>query len=98
MKKYKRVPLLVTADKYEIGKGMEDGFRLLSQIVTNEGLNTENLIKITRDDGSIVCPYVQNRRGLVFIHEDDYIICEAGNEKHVCGADRFSERFTPVEP
>ena len=76
---------------------MEDGFRLLSQVVTNEGLNTEKLVKITREDGSIVCPYVQNRRGLVFIRENDYIICEAGNEKHVCGADRFPERFQPVE-
>ena len=35
--------------------------------------------------------------GSVFIRENDYIICEAGNEKHVCGADRFPERFKPVE-
>lgn len=97
MKKYTRAPLEVTAIKYEIGKNMEDGFRLLSQVVTSEGLNTEHIIKITRDDGTIVCPYVQNRRGLVFINENDYIICEADNEKHVCGAERFSERFQPVE-
>ena len=97
MKKYTRAPLEVTAMKYEIGKGMEDGFRLLSQVVTNEGLNTDHIVKIEREDGSIVCPYVQNRRGLVFIRENDYIICESDNEKHVCGADRFAERFHPVE-
>lgn len=97
MKKYTRAPLEVTAAKYEIGKGMEDGFRLLAQVVTNEGLNTEKIVKITRDDGSVVCPYVQNRRGLVFIREDDYIICEEGNEKHVCGADRFAQRFIEVQ-
>ena len=97
MKKYTRVPLEVTAVKYEIGKGMEDGFRLLSQVVTNDGLNTEKIVKITREDGSIVCPYVQNRRGLVFIRENDYIICEDGNEKHVCGEDRYPERFKTVE-
>ena len=54
MKKYTRVPFEVTAVKYEVGQGMEDGFRLLSQVVTNEGLNTENLVKITREDGSMV--------------------------------------------
>lgn len=97
MKKYTRVPLEVTAVKYEIGQGMEDGFRLLSEVVTNQGLDTEKIIKIERVDGSIVCPYVQNRRGLEFIRKDDYIICEAGNEKHVCGADRFPKRFQPVE-
>jgi hypothetical protein len=97
MSKYTRIPLEVTAEKYAVGKGMEDGFRLLSQIVTNDGLNTDKIVKITRPDGTIVCPYVQNRRGLVFIEEDDYIICETDNEKHVCGADRFSERFQAIE-
>jgi hypothetical protein len=97
MQKYTRVPLEVTAEKYEIGKGMEDGFRLLSHVVTNDGLNTEKIVKITRPDGTIVCPYVHNRRGLCFICEDDYIICEGENEKHVCGADRFPDRFKPVE-
>lgn len=97
MKKYTRIPLEVEATKYEIGKGMEDGFRLLTEIVTYEGLNTEKIIKIERENGNIVCPYVENRRGLVFIRENDYIICEADNEKHVCGADRFFERFKPIE-
>lgn len=97
MKKYTRAPLEVTAVKYELDKGMEDGFRLFSQIVTIDGINTENIIQITREDGSVVCPYVENRRGLVFIRENDYIICEENGEKHVCGEDRFAQRFNEVK-
>lgn len=99
MENYRRVPLEVAAAKYEIGKGMEDGFRLYSEVITNIGLATEGLIQIEREDGSVVCPYVDNRRGLIFIHEGDYIICEpglnGGVEKHVCGADKFPKRFEP---
>lgn len=97
MKKYTRAPLEVTAMKYELNKGMEDGFRLFTQVVTNEGLNTDNIVKVTREDGSVVCPYVENRRGLVFIRENDYIICEENGEKHVCGEDRFAQRFNEVK-
>ena len=97
MKRYTRAPLEVTAMKYELGKGMEDGVRLFAQIVTNEGLNTENIVTVTRDDGTVVCPYVENRRGLAFIRENDYIICEENGEKHVCGADRFAQRFHEVK-
>ncbi len=96
MKEYKRVSLTVTAAQYEIGKGMEDGFRLYSQVITNDGLVTDGLIKIKRDDGTIVCPYVRNRRGLVFIREGDYIICE-NNEKHVCGKDKFPIRYEEIK-
>lgn len=96
MKNYKRVPLTVTAAQYEVGKGMEDGFHLYSQVITNEGLVADGLIRIRREDGTIVCPYVRNRRGLVFIREGDYIICES-NEKHVCGADRFPQRYEEIE-
>ncbi len=96
MKQYKRVPLTVTAAPYEIEKGMEDGFRLYSQVITNDGLVLDGLIKVEREDGSIVCPYVRNRRGVVFIHEGDYIICEDGDEKHVCGADKFHLRFKEI--
>ena len=97
MERYKRVPLEVTAAKYELNQGMEDGFRLYSQIVTSEGIVTDGIILINREDGTIVCPYVRNRSGLVFIREGDYIIREAdedGNlEKHVCGEDKFHRRF-----
>ena len=93
MKEYRRKPLVVTAAQYETGKGMEDGFRLYSQVVTNDGLVLDRVVKIEREDGTIVCPYVRNRRGVVFIREGDYIICEDGNEKHVCGKDKFYQRF-----
>lgn len=77
MERYRRVPLEVTAAKYELNQGMEDGFRLYSQIVTSEGIVTDGMVKIEREDGTIVCPYVRNRRGLVFIRKGDYIICGA---------------------
>ena len=96
MKQYKRAPLTVTAAPYEIGKGMEDGFRLYSQVITNDGLVVEGLVKLEREDGSIVCPYVRNRRGVVFIREGEYIICEDGDEKHVCGEDKFRQRFQEI--
>lgn len=100
MKQYTRKPLLVTAGKYEIGKGMEDGFRLYSQVITHEGIITDSLIRIEREDGTVVCPYVWNRRGLVYIKEGDFIICEEnGNgsvDKHVCGGDKFYQRFEEV--
>ncbi len=95
MKQYRRVSLIVEAAPYEIGKGMEDGFRLYSQIITNEGIVSDGLIKVEREDGSIVSPYVRNRRGVVFIRKGDYIICEEG-EKHVCGADKFRQRFEEI--
>lgn len=75
---------------------MEDGFRLYSQVITNDGLVVEGLVKLEREDGSIVCPYVRNRRGVVFIREGDYIICEDGDEKHVCGEDKFRQRFQEI--
>ncbi len=95
MKKYRRAPLEVYAQQYEPGKQLEDGFELFSSVVTNGWIVTEGLIKLERPDGSLVCPFVQNRRGLTFIREGDYIICEGAGEKHVCGADKFKERFTP---
>lgn len=96
MKRYTRVPLEVTAQQYTVGCGIEDGFELFSSVVTNGGLILEGLIKVTREDGTIVCPYVRNRRGLVFIREGDYIICEEGREKHVCGDDKFHKRFKEI--
>lgn len=100
MEKYRRVPLEVTAAKYVPDQNMEDGFRLYSQIVTIDGIVTDNMIKIERSNGTIVCPFVSNRRGLVFIREGDYIICEKdekGNvEKHVCGEDKFHKRYEKI--
>jgi hypothetical protein len=98
MKKYTRIPFEVVAEKYEVGKGMEDGFQSLSKIVTNGWINTDNLVKIKKDDveGHIVCPFISAKRGLIFINEGDYIIVEGDDDRHVCGGNVFTDRFNPV--
>lgn len=98
MKKYTRAGLEVVAEKYEVGKGMEDGFQSLSKVVTHGWINTDNLVKIEKDDveGHIVCPFISNKRGLIFIKEGDYIISEGDDDRHVCGSDKFDYRFIPV--
>lgn len=93
--KCKRNSLEVEVIKYEVGKGMEDGFELWSDVITKGWIVTDSLVKITRPDGTIVCPYVKNRRGCIFIGEGDYIVCEE-DIKHVCGEDKIWQRFTPV--
>ncbi|WMC91917.1 hypothetical protein [Kineothrix sp. MB12-C1] len=97
MKKYERESLIVSAEPYELNKGMEDGFELYMKIITNGWLSSENLIQITRPDGTIVCPFIQNRRGIIFIREGDYIITENDNERHVCGKDKFFNRYKPID-
>lgn len=96
-KKYERASLIVTAQQYEVNKGLEDGFELYMKVVTNGWITPDNLIQITRPDGSVVCPFIRNRRGVTFIREGDYIIFEENNERHVCGADKFPQRYKPVE-
>lgn len=93
MEKYVRVPLEVGARRYEPGQDMEDGFELWTKIVTNGWIVADGLTRITRPDGSIVCPFIQNRRGVIFIREGDYIIYETNGERHVCGDDKFDERY-----
>ena len=72
--KSRRIPLESEVDKYEVGKGMEDGFELFSDVVTKGWIVTDSLVKIERPDGTIVCPYIKHRRGRTFIGEGDYII------------------------
>jgi translation initiation factor IF-1 len=96
MKKYTRAPFDVVAEKYETDKGMEDGFQLLTKIVTNGWINTDNLVKIKTEDGNIVCPFISNKRGLIFINEGDYIIVEGDDDRHVCSGDSFATRFHPA--
>lgn len=91
--KYKRSSIEVEAAQYELDKGMEDGFMPWISIVTNGWIATEKLIKITREDGVVVCPFIQNRRGMIFLREGDYIIKEKNDERHVCGEDKFHERY-----
>ena len=94
--KYRRSSIEVEAAPYELDKGMEDGFMPWTSIVTNGWISTEKLIKITREDGVVVCPFIQNRRGMIFLREGDYIITENDQERHVCGKDKFHNRYHEV--
>ena len=91
-----RVGLLAEVYPYEIGKGMEDGFELWADVVTKGWIVTDFLIKITREDGSIVCPYINHSRGRTFIGEGDYIIQDEDGTKHVCGKDKIFVRYNQV--
>ena len=96
MKKYQRSSFAVEAEIYEVGKGMEAGFLPWSSVVTTGWIVTDKLVKITIEDGVVVCPFIQNRRGLIFIREGDYIIKERDDERHVCGSDKFAQRFQEI--
>lgn len=94
--KCKRTSIVADVEKYEIGKDMEDGFELWTNVVIREWIVSDKLIKITRENGTIVCPYVKHRRGRTFIREDDYIIVDSDGTKHVCGADKIFERYEKI--
>ena len=91
--KSSRISFEVDVEQYEVGKNMEDGFELWSDVVTKGWIVTDFLVKITREDGSIVCPYIVHRRGRTFIGNGDYVITEADGSKHVCGADKVWNRY-----
>lgn len=97
MKEYNRAALRVKAVQYAIGQGIEDGFELWTKVITNGWIKNDNLVQFKRDDGVIVCPFIENKRGRIFIREGDYVITEEDNEKHVCGAEKFSRRYTPLD-
>ena len=92
-----RTPLEAEVQKYELGKGLEDGFELLSDVITKQWFVTAKLIQTTREDGSIVCPYISHRRGKTFIGEGDYIILDDDGTKHVCGGDKIFQRYEEVK-
>ena len=48
---YRRTPIEADIIKYEIDKNMEDGFELLSDVVTKGWIVTDFLVKIKRDNG-----------------------------------------------
>ncbi len=96
MENFKRKPLNVQAVQYEPDKGLEDGFELYTKVITNGWISSDNLIQIKKEDGSIVCPFIENKRGRVFIRQGDYIIYEADSERHVCGDEKFDSRFEKV--
>ena len=95
--KSRRTPLMAEVVKYEVGKGMEDGSELWSEVVTKGWIVTDFLVKIEREDGTIVCPYILNRRGREFIGNGDYIIIDEDGTKHVCGADKIWKRYEKPE-
>ncbi|WP_455714598.1 hypothetical protein [Anaerosporobacter sp.] len=92
-----RTSLPVEAIQYELDHGIEDGFELWSNIVVNGWINSNNLVKITRNDGTVVCPYIDTRRGRSFIKVGDYIITESVGDRIVCGEDKFFQRYEVIE-
>ena len=47
-KKYERASLIVTAEQYELDKGLEDGFELYTKVITNGWISTDGLFKVCR--------------------------------------------------
>lgn len=91
--KSRRTALTADIEKYEVGKGLEDGFELWSDVVTKGWIVTDFLIKVEREDGQIVCPYIMNRRGRIFIGEGDYVVIDEDGTKHVCGENKIWKRY-----
>ncbi len=94
--KCRRISLEADVRQYKLNEGMEDGFAPWTEIVTQGWIITDFLIKITREDGTIVCPYIKNRRGYTFIGEGDYIVTDSDGTKHVCGADKIWNRYEEI--
>jgi len=94
--KCERIALKAEVVQYELGKGLEDGFELFSEIVTREWIVTDSLLKINREDGYVVCPFILNRRGREFIGVNDYIVVDEDGTKHVCGADKIWKRYKEI--
>ncbi len=95
--KCRRVALDAEIEKYEVGKGMEDGVEFMSDVVTKGWIETDTLVQIKREDGRIMCPYIMHKRGRVFIEVGDYIIKDADGTKHACGEDKIWVRYEKVE-
>lgn len=92
-----RIALEADVEKYEVGKNMEDGFELLSDVVTKGWIVTDFLVRVKKENGSVVCPYINTRRGRIFIGEGDYVVKDTDGTKHVCGADKIFSRYQKVE-
>lgn len=95
--RYERISFEVDVEKYEVGKGMEDGVEMWTDVVTKGWFVTDNLIQIKKENGAVVCPYVVNRRGKTFLREGDYVITDQDGCRHVCGEDKIDERYRPIE-
>lgn len=92
-----RMAFEVDVEKYEVGKGMEDGVELWTDVVTKGWFVMDNLVQIKKENGAIVCPYILHKRGKTFINEGDYVITDADGYRHVCSGDKVFDRYKPVE-
>ena len=93
----RRTDLIADVEKYELNKGMEDGFELFSDVVTKGWITCDHLIQVKLADGRVVSPYISTRRGRTFIGENDYVITENDGSKHVCGEDKIWTRYKPID-
>ena len=57
---------------------------------------TDSLVKIHREDGTIVCPYIKTRRSYIFIGDGDYIVTDIDGARHVCGEDKVWLRYEKI--
>ena len=94
----RRTPIEATIVPYELNKGLEDGFESYSDIITKGWFITDNLVKVTRENGLVVCPYISHRRGRTFICEGDYLIIDDDLTKHVCSSEKIFKRDEPIDP
>lgn len=90
--KVKRRPLEATAVLYEPGKGLEDGFATVADVVTNAHVFSASTVQIETEKG-IMCPYINCKRGRVFINSGDWIILENDGGKHVVSENNLWNRF-----
>lgn len=95
--KCRRVAMDAEVQRYELGKGLEDGFELWSDVVTKGWIVTDTLIKVKNEKGFFTCPYIVHRRGRTFISEGDYIIVDEDGTKHVCGEKKIFQRYEKIE-
>ena len=95
--KCKRTPIVADVYQYTIDSHLEDGWEPLSDVVTKGWIVTDRLLRVTRDSGLVVVPYITHKRGRTFIEEGDYVIIDADGTKHVCGADKIFKRYEKIE-
>jgi len=95
--KAKRISMDADVVKYETGKGIEDGFEPYTDVVTHGWISTDELIQIKREDGKVVSPYINHRRGKIFICQGDYVVTDADGSRHVVSEQKVFQRYEIVE-
>ena len=92
-----RVDMEAEVVKYEMGKGIEDGQALWTDVVTKGLTVLDKLVRFEREDGKMVCPYIKGSRGPIFIEEGDYVITDSDGTRHVCGENKIWSRYKKCE-